>query len=63
MPFGIPDLAWSTWLIIAGGGFVFALLLPKFTSDGSRFAGRLAFVIIMLASLCAAIGVWEWFKG
>ncbi|HLV96120.1 MAG TPA: hypothetical protein VKS44_13080 [Candidatus Acidoferrales bacterium] len=62
MPFGLPDLAWSTWLLIASGAFIFALFVPKFAPDGSRFAGRLAFVIIMLAAVCAAIGVWEWLK-
>jgi hypothetical protein len=62
MPFSLPDLPWLTWLLIALGGFVLAMLVPKFAPDGSRFAGRFAFVIILLASVCAVLGVLKWFN-
>jgi hypothetical protein len=60
MPLGLPDLEWSTWLLIALGGFILAALVRKLAPDGSRSAGQLMFVIICLAAICGFIGVVRW---
>jgi hypothetical protein len=61
MPLGLPDLAWSTWLLVAAGGFVLAWLVPKLAPDGSRSSGIIVFIIICLASVCGVIGALKWF--
>jgi hypothetical protein len=62
MPFALPDLAWSTWLLAAAGGFALAALVPKLAPDGSRSSGIIVFIIICLASVCGAIGALKWFN-
>jgi len=60
MPFGLPDLEWSTWILVAAGGFVLAAVVPKLAPRGSRFGGAVVFVIICLASVCGVIGAVKW---
>jgi len=59
--FALPDLAWSTWLLAAAGGFILAMLVPKLLPDGSRFSSVLVFTIICLASVCGVIGALKYF--
>lgn len=61
MPFALPDLEWSTWLIVAAGGFGLAMLVPKLAPRGSRVSGALMFVIICLAAVCGVLGALKWF--
>jgi hypothetical protein len=48
-------------MFIALGGGVLAFVISSMGKD-SRSAGPVVFVIVMLSSLCAALGVIEWLK-
>jgi len=62
MTLALPDLAWTTWLLVALGGFVLAWLVPKLAPEGSRSSGSIVFLIICLASVCGVIGALKWFE-
>jgi hypothetical protein len=61
MSFALPELAWSTWLLAALGGFILAWLVPKLAPEGSRSGSVLVFLFLCLASLCGVIGALKWF--
>lgn len=60
MSFALPDLTPLTWLLIAAGVFIVALLVPKVTPLDSRFGGRLMFVMFVASGLCAVIAAMRW---